>query len=204
MRQQIKYYSFVLLCTVIGFFSVGCSHQAAGLRWSVLPVTPGGTIGPTVGFSTITESTQTTQAEPVKPGAWERKTIGEHIKDTFFDYRGGWETTKTTASQATLLYAALAAGNASGLWKVDEVAFAQDRTADAAAYQALGDGLVASANRNKQVINADVNNGSIRLVDVPQDRAVSINVRGSNTDFELDFQQDTQADTTISFIDPAE
>ncbi|MGA0394743.1 MAG: hypothetical protein ACO3MW_11860, partial [Rhodospirillales bacterium] len=109
----------------------------------------------------------------------------------------------TTASQATLLYAALAAGNASGLWKVDEVAFAQDRTADAAAYRALGDGLVASANRNKQVINADVNNGSIRLVDVPQDRAVSINVRGSNTDFELDFQQDTQADTTISFIDPA-
>jgi hypothetical protein len=29
-------------------------------------------------------------------------------------------------------------------------------------------------------------------------------VRGSNTDFELDFQQDTQADTTISFIDPVE
>ena len=203
MRQQIKYYSFVLLCSVIGFFSVGCSHQAAGLRWSVLPVTPGGTIGPSVGFSTITESTQTTQAEPVKPGAWERKTIGEHIKDTFFDYRGGWETTKTTASQATLLYAALAAGNASGLWKVDEVAFAEDRT-DTVADQALGDALVASINRNKQVINADVDNGSIRLVDVPQDRAVSINVRGSNTDFELDFQQDTQADTTISFIDPAE
>ena len=203
MRDQIKYYSFILLCTVIGFFLVGCSHQAAGLRWSVLPVTPGGTIGPTVGFSTITESTQTTQAEPVKPGAWERKTIGEHIKDTFFDYRGGWETTKTTASQATLLYAALAAGNASGLWKVDEVAFAEDRT-DTVADQALGDALVASINRNKQVINADVDNGSIRLVDVPQDRAVSINVRGSNTDFELDFQQDTQADTTISIVDPGE
>ncbi|MFZ8869716.1 MAG: hypothetical protein ACO2YK_14310 [Paracoccaceae bacterium] len=203
MRDQIKYYGFILLCSVIGFFSVGCSHQAAGLRWSVLPVTPGGTIGPTVGFSTITESTQTTQAEPVKPGAWERKTIGEHIKDTFFDYRGGWETTKTTASQATLLYAALAAGNASGLWKIDEVAFAEDRT-DTVADKALGNALVASINRNKQVINADVDNGTIKLIDVPQDRAVSINVRGSNTDFELDFQQDTQADTTISFIDPAE
>ena len=203
MRDQIKYYSFILLCSVIGFFSVGCSHQAAGLRWSVLPVTPGGTIGPTVGFSTITESTQTTQAKPVEPGGWKRKTIGEHIKDTFFDYRGGWETTKTTASQATLLYAALAAGNASGLWKVDEVAFAEDRT-DTVADQALGDALVASINRNKQVINADVDNGTIKLIDVPQDRAVSINVRGSNTDFELDFQQDTQADTTISIVDPGE
>ncbi|MGB1728848.1 MAG: hypothetical protein ACPHF2_02565 [Crocinitomicaceae bacterium] len=194
---RFKYVLFVLLCNLLAFFSVSCSHQGAGLKWSLLPISPDGMPGATVGFTTITDSTKTTQAEveEADDGKWEKKTIGQHIKDTFWDYNNGWETSKTTLSQAALLYGVFAVGNSADLWRIDEVAFArQDNDEN---IRAISDALTASANRNKQVVNADVSNSTISFKDVPQDRVISVNLKGNNTDFEFDFQRDTQAENSF-------
>lgn len=195
---KFKYVLFVLLCNLLAFFSVGCSHQGAGLKWSLLPISPDGMPGATVGFTTITDSTKTTQAKPEEAddGKWEKKTIGQHIKDTFWDYNNGWETSKTTLSQAALLYGVFAAGNSADLWRIDEVAFARQDNNDEN-IRAISDALTASANRNKQVVNADVSNSTISFKDVPQDRVISVNLKGNNTDFEFDFQRDTQAENSF-------
>lgn len=59
-----------------------------------------------------------------------KKTVPEHLKDTFADYSDKWEGTKTTGAQGSALYSLLALGNAAKIWKIDEIAFAEDRTGD--------------------------------------------------------------------------
>ena len=174
------------------------SSGCANVKWSATPVSPYGHTGAYMTASIpigITDTAATTQAPLDKP-VLGRKTVSEHVKDTFWDWRNGVESTKSIA----MLALATGAGTyAAGMWDEDDIFGGDDDDA-----QALADALVANSQSKKQVAEVNGQNNKLTIKDLPQDRAVQLSITGAGNDVTIDLQQDTQPDTTITFLDPVD
>ncbi len=187
----------ILVAILTTIVSTGC----ANFKFTGTPLSPYGHPGAYVKATFpigTTDSTATTQApvdEDVNRG---RKTVSEHFKDTFWDWSNGVESTK---SLAMLALSAGAGTYAAGMWDEDDL-FGSDN--DDKQTEKLADALIASSQSKKQVAEINGQNNTVTLKDLPQDRAVQLRVTGTGNDVTIDLQRDTQADTTITFLDPVE
>ena len=141
---------------------------------------------------------------PPAPGFWRGMgngilAAGQFIKDGFFDYSTKTEGAKSAAGTGLLSYGLVWFGNQREWWQVNEVAGAVHNT-DATNRAQLAEAATALANADATTASVDGSGNQVSFQDLPQDTEIKLTVRGNNNRAEFDFQQDTQRETSISFV----
>ena len=125
------------------------------------------------GALVVDEESPQGRTEPVS------KTLGEHTRDIFWDYRDAWEAVKTSLSQGGAGYSLASLGNAAGVWKIREAAFYQRSTGgDNSSLRVAGEALQASATRDADQINAS-GNSRVEIRDQEQGRRLIVDASGN-------------------------
>ena len=125
-----------------------------------------------------------------EPGFW---------KGLLWDYRDGTETLKTTFWQLVAAYGLAGVAHEIGWVDIGGFAFWDSSDDEAERSRNLNQAATALANADANTAEIDGSGNEIELKDLPQDTEIKLTVRGNNNTASLDFQRDTQRETTVTF-----